>query len=172
MKRRYYLIVLVVILSFGIIIGLQVNGYLFNDQRIIPPGSLKEWEDIKNRSSNGQTSGSGSPAMLNLTDKMKEIPGIEKIKYDVFLSNKSMQQVIEYYTDILANDGYSYHSEYSGMMTYGSSDLSYHSFAKGLNGVVIFLSEFGSKTWVCYTTGGVLQYQQIYKYMATHHLLQ
>jgi len=170
MKRRYYVVALVVMVSVGVVVGLQVTGYLFNDQRIIPPVSSVELDGIQDESSENPSE-SGSPPMLNLADQLDEIPGIKSIKYKIFVSSESMEQVLLYYTDVLENDGYAYHSEYSGMQTYQSSEIFYHAFVKGLNGVVIFLSEYNQHTWVCYTTGGVLQYQQIFDYLTAHNIL-
>jgi len=172
MKKKYFLVVFTVLLSSGIVVGLHVTGYLFNDQRILPPESSVEWETIQEDSSDSSSSGSEFPSMLNLTEAIKDIPGIEKIKYKIFVSRESIDQVLAYYTNVLENDGYAYHDEYSGMKTYGSSEIFYYSFVKGLNGVVIFLSQFNHQTWVCYSTGNLLQYQQIFDYITTHNLLQ
>jgi len=172
MKKRYYVIGLVVLLSVGFLVGLHVTGYLFNDQRIIPPISSVEWETIQDESSGANSSSSELPSMENLTETLQEIPGIERIKYKIFVSSESMDQVLAYYTGVLEHEGYAYHEEYSGMKTVGSSEIYYYSFAKGLNGVVVFLSEYGSRTWVCYSTGSVLQYQRIFEYINTHDLLR
>jgi hypothetical protein len=170
LKKRYYVVALIAMLSISVIVGLHVTGYLFNDQQVIPPVSLVEWESIRDESGS-QSLGSDAPPMLNLADQLDEIPGIKSIKYKIFVSSESMEQVLLCYTDVLENDGYAYHSEYSGMQTYQSSEIFYHAFAKGLNGVVIFLSEYNQHTWVCYTTGGVLQYQQIFDYLTAHTIL-
>ncbi len=169
-KRRYYLVAVIGILLVGVVVGLQVAGYLFSDGRIIPPVSLVEWETSQD--GGNQSTGSDAPPMLNLTNQLSEVPGIKNIKYKVFVSSDSMDQVLAYYTDVLENKGYAYHSEYSGSQRYQGSLIYYYAFAKGLNGVVIFLSEYGSHTWVCYTTGGVLQYQQILEYLTSHGILQ
>ena len=155
-----------VLVSVGVVVGLQVNGYLFNDQRIIPPVSSVALDEIQ------EESPSGFPPMLNLTDQLQEVPGIKNIRYKLFVSNESMDQVLAYYTNELEDDGYAYHEEYSGMQRYQSAEIFYHAFAKGLNGVVIFLSEYDHHTWVCYSTGNVLQYQQIFEYLTSHGILQ
>ena len=170
MKRRYYLIALMVLVSVGVVVGLQVTGYLFNDQRIIPPVSSVELDEIQDEGSENPSE-SGLPPMLNLTEQLKEVPGIKNIRYEIFVSSESMDQVLASYTNELENDGYAYHEEYSGMQTYHSAEIFYHAFAKGLNGVVIFLSEYNHRTWVCYSTGNVLQYQQIFEYLTAHGIL-
>jgi hypothetical protein len=172
MKKRYYVVGLVMLLSVGFLVGLHVTGYLFNDQRIIPPVSSVEWEMIQDESPGDNSSGSEFPSMLNLTETLQEVPGIERIKYKVFVSSESMDQVLAYYTEVLEHEGYAYHEEYSGMKTFRSSEIYYYSFAKGLNGVVVFLSEYHQWTWVCYSTGNVLQYQRIFDYVNTHDILQ
>lgn len=171
MNRRYYFVALIALMIVGVVIGLQVTGYLFNDQRIIPPVSSVTLEEILGESPAGHASGSGVPPMLNLTERLKEVPGIKNIKYEVFASNASKDQVLAHYTYVLENNGYTYHSEYSGMQRFHSVEIFYYAFAKGLNGVVIFLSEYNSYTWVCYTTGGVLQYQQIFKDLTSQGIL-
>ena len=102
---------------------------------------------------------------------MKDIPGIEYIHYEVFVSNDSVQQVIEYYTDILEKEGYSYHDEYSGVTTYEYSQIYYYTFIKGLNGVVIYLSQYDQQTWICYSTSDILHYKQILDYMISHDII-
>ncbi len=172
MNRRYYFVAFAVLLSVGVILGLQVNGYLFSDQRMIPPVSSVELKEILGEITGGNASGSGTPPLLNLTDQLKDVPGIKNIKYSIFVSTASKDQVLAHYTDVLGGEGYSYHSEYSGRQTYRSAEIFYYAFVKGLNGVVIFLSEYNSHTWVCYTTGGVLQYQQIFEYLTSHGILR
>lgn len=170
MRRIYYFLLLVVILSSGIVTGLHFTGYLFNNQQIIPPISSIEWKHLDNTTESNTTS-SQFPLILNLTEKMKDIPGIEYIHYEVFVSNDSVQQVIEYYTDILEKEGYSYHDEYSGVTTYEYSQIYYYTFIKGLNGVVIYLSQYDQQTWICYSTSDILHYKQILEYMISHDII-
>jgi hypothetical protein len=170
MRKIYYFLLLLVILSSGIVVGLHFTGYLFNDQRIIPPSSPVEWKQLDNTTKANSTS-SQFPLILNLTEKMKDIPGIEYIHYEVFVSNDSIQQVIKYYTDILEKEGYSYHDEYSGMTTYEYSEIHYRTFINWLNGVVIYLSQYDQQTWICYSTSDIIHYQQIFDYMVTHDII-
>jgi len=171
MRRIYYFLLLLVILSSGIVAGLHFTGYLFNNQRIIPPSSPVEWKNLDEGFSVNNTTTSHFPLILNLTEKMKDIPGIEHVHYKVFVSNDSIQQIIKYYTDILEKDGYSYYDEYSGMTTYEHSEIYYCTFIKGLNGVVIYLSQYDQQTWICYSTSDILHYKQIFDYMVTHHII-
>lgn len=176
MRRRYYFFVVLVVLVVGIILGLQFMGYLSNDQRIIPPRSHIEWNSLDDGFSGDNTTGSTNtsdvpPIILNLTEKMKDIPGIEHIKYEVFVSNDSRQQVIAYYTDILEKDGYTYHDEYSGSETYEYAEIYYYTFIKGLNGVVIYVSQDDQHSWICYSAGNVLYYKEILEYMITHNII-
>ena len=176
MRRIYYFILLLVILSSGIVVCFHFTGYLPNDQRIIPPSSPVEWKNLDDGFSIDDTAESNTtysrvPVILNLTKKMNEIPGIEYIQYEVFVSNDSIQQVVEYYTDILEKDGYSYHDEYSGITTYESSEIYYYTFIKGLNGVVIYLSENDHQTWICYSTSDIFHYKQIYEYMVALNII-
>jgi len=176
MRRIYYFLLILVILSIGIVVGLHFTGYLLNDQRIIPPRSQIEMKNLKEFSSVNKTTESNNtsyhfPVILNLTKKMKDIPGIEYINYKVFVSNDSIQQIIDYYTDILEKEGYSYHDEYSGMKTYEYSEIYYYTFIKGLNGVIIYLSQYDQHTWICYSTSDIIHYQQIFNYMVAHNII-
>jgi len=176
MRRIYYFLLIPVILSIGIVVGLHFTGYLLNDQRIIPPSSQIEWKNLKEVSSVNKTTESNNtsyqfPLILNLTKKMKDIPGIEYINYKIFVSNDSIQQIIDYYTDILEKEGYSYHDEYSGMKTYVYSEIYYYTFTKGLNGVVIYLSQYNQHAWICYSTSDIIHYQQIFNYMVAHNII-
>jgi len=176
MRRIYYFLLLLVILSSGIVVGLHFTGYLLNNQRIIPPSSQIEWKNLDEVISFDNTTGSNNnfyhlPLMLNLTEKMKTIPGIEHINYEVFVSNDSKQQIIGYYTDILEKEGYSYHDKYSGMKTYEYAEIYYYTFIKGLNGVVIYLSQYDQHTWICYSTGDIIHYKQIFDYMIAHNII-
>jgi len=176
MRRIYYFLSIPVILAIGIVVGLHFTGYLLNNQRIIPPTSQIEWKYLEKVISVDNTTESNStfyhfPIILNLTEKMKDIPGIENINYKVFVSNDSIQQIIDYYTNILEKDGYSYHDEYSGKMIYEFSEIYYYTFIKGFNGVVIYLSQYAQQTWICYSTSDIIHYQQIFDYMVTHNII-
>ena len=176
MRKIYYFIIIPVILSIGIIVGLYFTGYLLNNQRIIPPSSQIEIKNLEEILSGNNTIESNNtfhhpPGIINLTKKMKDIPGIEYINYKIFVSNDSIQQIIDYYTNILEKDGYSYHNEYSGIKTYENSEIYYYTFTKGLNAVVIYLSQYNQQTWLCYSTSDILHYQQIFNYMVAHNII-
>jgi len=176
MRRIYDFLLILVILPIGIVAGLHFTGYLLNDQRIIPPSSQIEWENLDGVISVDNITESNNtfyhfPVILNLTEKMKDIPGIEYINYKIFVSNDSIRRIIDYYTDILEKEGYSYHDEYSGMKTYEYSEVYYYTFVKGLNGVIIYLSQYDQQTWICYSTSDILHYQQIFNYMVAHGII-
>jgi hypothetical protein len=176
MRRIYNFLLIFVILTIGIVAGLHLTGYLLNNQRIIPPSSQIEWKNLEEVISVDNTTESNNtfhhfPLILNLTEKMKDIPGIEHINYKIFIANNSIQQIIDYYTDILEKEGYSYHDKYSGMKTYEYSEIYYYTFTKGLNGVVIYLSEYNQQTWICYSTSDIIHFQQIFDYMTTHNII-
>ena len=163
-------------LIIGIIIGLHVTGYLLNNQRIIPPKSQIEWKNPNENNSIGNSNDSNNeaynfPVILNLTEKMKEIPGIENIKYKIFVSNDSIQQIINYYSDILEKEGYGYYDEYSGMKSYENNEIYYYTFIKGLNAVVIYLSSYNQKTWICYSVSDIIHYKEIFDYMVKNNII-
>jgi len=176
MRRIYYFLLLLVILSSGIVVGLHFTGYLLNNQRLIPPSSQIEWKNLDDffpgdNTTTSNTTSSQFPLILTLTEKMKDVPGVENINYEIFVSNDSMQQILEYYTGILEKEGYSYHDEYSGMKTYEYSKIYYHTFIKGLNAVVIYLSDYNQQTWICYSTSDIIHYKQIFDYMIAHNII-
>ena len=174
-----------VILIFGILAGLHLNGYLLNNQKIIPPGSDIDWESFKdvfpdekpNESNNSSSTSlinntsEDFPFLVNLTEKLKDVPGIENINYEIFISNDTVERIIESYKDILRKQGYSYHSKYSGSRYYESSLIYYHTFNKGLNGVAIYMTIFNEQTWICYSTGSVFHYREIFEYLTKHNII-
>ena len=117
------------------------------------------------------TTSNDFPVLLNLTNKMKEIPGIENINYEIFISNNSMIEVLSDYQQILKSEGYSYNKEFSGSRFYESSNIYYHVFIKGINSVIIYLTNYNQQTWICYSTGNVQQYQEIFNYMISHDII-
>jgi hypothetical protein len=176
MRRIFKFLLIFIILSIGIVAGLYFTGYLLNDQKIIPPSSQIQWKNLDGVISVDNITESNNtfhhfPVILNLTEKMKDIPGIEHIKYKIFVSNDSIQQIIDYYTDILEKEGYSYHDEFSGTTTYEYSEIYYYTFIKGLNGVIIYLSQYDQQTWICYSTSDIIHYQQIFNYMVAHNII-
>lgn len=182
MRKMYLVLVILTVLSVGTVVGLHLTGYLLNDQRIIPPQSTIDWEhgeeNPTENTSTGWTDTNESnhttdqfPLLVNLTETMKDVPGIEYVKYEIFVTNETMNQVIAYYKDILEADGYAYHDEYSGMKMYESSEIYYYTFVKGLNGVVVYVSQYHQQTWVCYTTSDIVHYQQIFEYLIDQGIL-
>lgn len=176
MRRIYYFLLIFVLITTGIVAGLHFTGYLLNNQRIIPPSSQIKWKNLEEVITVDNTTGTNNtsyhfPAILNLTEKIKDIPGIKNIKYQIFVSNESIPQIIDYYTDILEKEGYSYHDEYSDKKMYEDSEIYYYTFIKGLNGVVIYLSQYDQKTWICYSTSDIIHYQQIFDYMVDHNII-
>ena len=100
-----------------------------------------------------------------------KFPNIENINYEIFVSNESIKTIFNEYNEILTNDGYTYHEEYSGEFLYESSKLYYYTFMKGLNGVVIYMTHHNGQTWICYSSGNVLQYQEIFDYMQENDII-
>jgi len=163
MKKIYFittlLIALVIIISF-----LQFNGYLFNKNEIISSPEFINWQEFDNKNYNNESENNDSYnySMFNdITDEINEIEGIENINYDIFITNKSIEDIIFYYSTLLEEDGYSYSLEYSGITPIDYYELNYFTFIKGLNGVVIFLKSYEKLTWVCYSSGSMLEYQNI-----------
>jgi hypothetical protein len=177
MRRLYISLTIIFIIIIAIVSGLHLTGYLFNSQKIIPPPSQIEWKNLIENSSESHRNESNDsayqyPLILNLTEKIKNIPGIENINYEIFVSNDSIHQIVDYYKDILEVEGYEYHDEYSGMNTYEDAEIYHHTFTKGLNGVVIYLSSYNQQTWICYSVSDILTYKDIFDYMIDNDIIQ
>jgi len=166
MKKIFYPLIFLLILVIGIVSGLQYTGFFFNESQIITPDGYIDWEQFDNETFNFNddeyiNSSNNYSIFLDITEKMKEIDGIENINYEIFMTNDSMQDIIQYYSNILELDGFSISTEYSGITPSEYYELNYYTFIKGFNGVVIFIKTYEKLTWVFYSTGNILEYQNI-----------
>ena len=176
MNKKILILSIISILVIIILISLQLSGFLFVDKSIKTPGSNLDWEpidkdDIKDNSNDSNNSDNDFPLLYNFIKLLEEVPGIENINYEIFVSNETMKIIFNEYKEILENDGYNYHEEYSGEFMYESSRIYYYTFMKGLNGVVIYMTYHNSQTWICYSSGNVLQYQEIFDYMQENDII-
>ena len=165
MKKIFYLLIFLIILVISIVSGLNYTGYFSTEEKIITPHEYINWNQFDNQTltNNNQTINSSNnySIFFDITEKLKELDGIENINYEIFITNNSMQNIIQYYSDILELDGYSISNEYSGITPPEYYELNYYTFLKGLNGVVIFIKTHENLTWVFYSTGNLLEYQNI-----------
>lgn len=97
-----------------------------------------------------------------------EIPNLEKIKYEFYISTSNYLEIIQDYKDQLKNDGYKL--EYQGEKIVKNITIHYAGFIKGLTAVGIAITsgeEFNypeAESIVLYTTGNVLDYKEIYNW--------
>lgn len=166
MKKLLIFGIILISISVGVIAVLGYNGYLFIDHTVIPPKSSFKWSEYGNDSNiiNIDESNNSSydfSIFSKITEKLKTIKGIENINYQIFISNESLTDIKKYYKTILKELDYEYHDEYNGVIFYDFFELDYFTFINGFNGVVIFLTSYNSYSWICYSTGHVLDYQNI-----------
>lgn len=175
MRKIFILLIIIVVIVLGITVSLHLTGYLLNDQKIIPPGSELDWKNFEEvypveKYEEANNSSKDFPLIVNFTEKIKEIPGIKNINYDIFISNESIESIIESYKNILVEQGYAYQKKYSGMESYESYNIHYYIFIKGFNGIAIYMTTFEEQTWICYSTGSVLQYREIFDYITKNNM--
>jgi hypothetical protein len=166
MKKNFYIVSIIIIIVLTIIGGLQFGGYILNDNEIKPPGNYDDWQKFDENTyisnNSDQIDDTTNYSIFNeITDKIRELNGIEKISYEIFITNNSNENVIRYYNSTLIEEGYSYNTEYSGITPEEYYELDFYTYVKGLNAVVIFLKTYKSLTWICYSTGNILDYQKI-----------
>lgn len=156
MKKIFYLLLTMIAIIFLITI-LQYNGYLFINNKTINPSdqiNLEQFDNNKNSSSNYSI-------FTNITNKIKDIEGIESIDYEIFITNNSMDQIIQYYSTQLESDGYSISLDNSGITPSEYFEMNYYTYIKGVNGVVIFIKTHENQTWFFYSSGSIFEYQKI-----------
>lgn len=96
---------------------------------------------------------------------LDEIPNLDKIKYEVYISSSNRIEVANDYIQKMTNDGYNL--EYQGMKTVYGVDVYYYGFVKGITVVGIAISngaDIGypeANSIILYTTGNALDYQEI-----------
>jgi hypothetical protein len=147
------------------VVVIKYSDYLYRDEKIIQPQEYIEWDKFQNNTSifnEENINPMENYSIFNqISESIKDIDGIEKINYEIFITNNSMQNILEYYTNQLENEGYSLNLEYSGITPSEYYELNYYTYIKGLNGVVIFIKTHEKLTWVLYSNGNILDYQDI-----------
>ena len=104
---------------------------------------------------------------INKHPEIKEIPYIDKFKYQVFGINRSIDDVENEYKRKLGSEGYNL--LYEGVAYKDEIPLNYYGFIKGLTGVGIVITSdknftLNYETMVLYTTGSVIDYRNILKW--------
>jgi hypothetical protein len=107
-----------------------------------------------------------------LMNQTKSIPGIEKLTMQIFYSNDSASAVENQYKSLMSERGYTLQPQYCASFSKYGQTISYNTYTRGITGVVVFVSPFLGRTWVCYVTGNVFDLLQVYNYMGSHGYLQ
>ena len=100
------------------------------------------------------------------SDILSDIPNIDKIEYDVYLTKEGQIEVINYYKREITENDYTYLVEYSGEYDVDGILLVVLVFQKGASVITIGVTQssnvgFEKETTIIYTTGAVWDYQQI-----------
>jgi hypothetical protein len=97
---------------------------------------------------------------------IEDAPGTDNLEYAVFRTDASRNSVYSDYKSKLKKQGYKEESKYSGVTNYKELRIHYYAFTKGLTGIVVgtFMDDNGN-TNVIYTTGSVLNYLEIIRWL-------
>jgi len=99
---------------------------------------------------------------------LDEIPNLDKIKYEVYVSQSNHLEITQDYKNKLEQKGYSI--KFDGTKTVQNMEIKYIFFIKGLTGIGIAITDgeqLGypeAKSIVLYTTGNVMDYKEIYEW--------
>jgi hypothetical protein len=101
---------------------------------------------------------------INKYPEIKKFPYIDKLKYKVYGTNKSLKNVANDYKIKLGEEGYNI--LYEGVAYKDEIALHYYGFLKGITGVGIVITSEESvalnyETMVLYTTGNAFDYRNI-----------
>ncbi len=104
---------------------------------------------------------------MNKHPEIREFPYIDKIKYKVFGTNRSINAVANDYKKKLGNEGYKV--LYEGVAYKDEIPFQYYGFIKGLTGVGIIITSdenvtLNYETMVLYTTGSAFDYREILRW--------
>ncbi len=96
--------------------------------------------------------------------EINEIPNLDKIKYQAYGTDESVESVESYYEEKLRKEGYGLIRE--GRVSLSGKTFQYYGFLKGLTAVGVLLvsgaeEEVGYDTMVVYTTGSAFDYKEI-----------
>jgi hypothetical protein len=145
--------------SIILIIILGIFGSVVYNAGYIP---LKRFMDVKKPI--------GDADEINIDDhlyrhpEIRQFPYLDKLKYKVFGTNRSINVVANNYKEKLENEGYNL--LYSGVAYKDEIPFKYYGYLKGLTGVGIIITDdenvtLDYETMVLYTTGSALDYRKI-----------
>ena len=101
------------------------------------------------------------------SDILSDIPNIDKIEYDVYLTSEDKLEVINYYKrEVTETDAYAYLQDYSGEYEVNGFPVVILAFQKGATIIAIGVTDsknigFAKETTIIYTTGAIWDYQNI-----------
>jgi len=163
--------IVAVLITVGII---GAGAYVAYDKGYIPigmpieepPGNFEKYDgDIGSLDEPDGTIPDYASDLDWFYDTLSKIPGIEKINYEVFLTDSSESEVYNNYKNKLEAKGYTEHPDYSGT-TFNEDGYSIevYAFVEGLTGVVFATTQLDGKTGVFYSTGNVMDYISIFEW--------
>lgn len=109
----------------------------------------------------------GSIEINNLMEQYKKItgiPDIEDLKYKLYISEASPDNIIENYKYQLKQKGYKL--EHRGVITKKGIEFEYYGFTEGITAIGLLITDeidqiVSQKTTILYTTGSIFDYQDI-----------
>jgi len=152
----------IAIVSIILIAGIGITGYLISEDYI--PVFLDTEEPL------------AVSSHASITDYEKryqpfiqQIPGIDKITYEVYVSRATAEEIMTDYYEKLTSKGYRYQVNYSGIKIAEGIQITFESYLKGGTAVVIAMTaavnlDIEGRTIVLYTTGAAWDYERIYEW--------
>lgn len=115
----------------------------------------------------------GSIEIDNLIEEYKEIsdiPDIEDLKYKLYISEATPENIINNYKYLLKQKGYKL--QYRGIINKNGIDFEYYGFTEGITAIGILITDeidqlISEKTTILYTTGSIFDYQDIISWYKT-----
>ncbi|KYK23216.1 hypothetical protein AYK21_02990 [Thermoplasmatales archaeon SG8-52-2] len=156
-KKNKYLKIFAVSIVVIIIIG--IFGSVVYNAGYIP---MKRFMEVKKPLGNADE--------INIDEhiykhpEIKKFPYLDRLKYKVFGTNRSISVVANDYKEELEKDGFKL--LYDGVAYKGDIPLQYYGYLKGLTGVGIIITDDENvtqayETMILYTTGNALDYRKI-----------
>jgi hypothetical protein len=149
-KKVILLIILSVIILSLIFVYLNITNYLpFTNETKQPVGNIEPINTQK---------------YFEDHPELKEMPNLNKIKYNAWRTNLTIKQVVDSYKQDLLKEGYDL--QYENTIILDGKEYNVLGFIKGLNAVGILISR--NTTYmnnyyseIIYTTGNILDFNEI-----------
>jgi len=159
LKRRNKKIMKIFAISIIVIIILGIFGSVVYNAGYIP---IKRFMPVKKPI--GDAEEINIDEHINKHPEIRNFPYINRLKYKIFGTNRSIKAVINDYKKKLGDEGYKL--LYDGVVYKDDIPLQYYGFLKGLTGIGIILTDdenvtLNYETMVLYSTGSILDYREI-----------